>query len=106
LAEESNGKRQQYFREISSGFHLLNAKLMNYYKIGPSILENIVKQAKVIDLDEVTKANVLSFLPYVQQDMKLDKATMNPPLQVFTLEQIIGYIETSIDKGYKQIHTV
>ncbi|PWW39932.1 hypothetical protein DET56_106318 [Paenibacillus pabuli] len=38
-------------------------------------------------------------MPYVFDDLDYDKEILNETLNVFTIEQIIGYLETSVDMG-------
>ena len=40
-----------------------------------------------------------NFVPYVLEDMEYDENDLNEQLNVFTFNQIIGYIETSIEVG-------
>jgi hypothetical protein len=52
-----------------------------------------------IDLEEITFIDVEKFVPYILGDMEYDKDLLNEKLNVFTNNQIIGYIETSVDLG-------
>ncbi|MEA3319387.1 MAG: zinc dependent phospholipase C family protein [Bacillota bacterium] len=85
-------------------FKLLNSKLMYHYQIEPDLLKGILGAADPMELEEVSLTQVSSFIPYVEQDMMLTQT--DEPLQVFTMEMIIGYIETSIDMGVQSINKV
>ncbi|NLP52832.1 zinc dependent phospholipase C family protein [Bacillus sp. RO1] len=82
-------------------FKLLNFKLMSHYQTNHDLLKGISGAAQPVELEEVSITQVSSFIPYVEQDMMLKQTS--EPLQVFTMEMIIGYIETSIDKGVQLI---
>ncbi|MGD6779353.1 zinc dependent phospholipase C family protein [Sutcliffiella horikoshii] len=82
-------------------FKLLNSKLMIHYQTDCDLIKEIQGDAQPMELDEVSITQLSSFLPYLEQDMKLSQT--DEPLQVFTMEMIIGYIETSIDIGLKSI---
>ncbi|UAL49317.1 zinc dependent phospholipase C family protein [Sutcliffiella horikoshii] len=84
-------------------FKLLNSKLMSHYKTNRDLLKGILGAAHPMEIEEVSITQLSSFIPYVEQDMKLLQT--DKPLQVFTMEMIIGYIETSIDMGVQSIKT-
>jgi hypothetical protein len=50
-------------------------------------------------LHEVKSKDVQAFIPNVVGDMDYDHEVIKEPLHVFTFNQIIGYIETSVDMG-------
>lgn len=60
----------------------------------------------IFDLQEVKTKDVEEFIPYVLGDMEYDKKVINEKLNVFTFNQIIGYIETSVDKGLLNIKPI
>lgn len=80
-------------------FYLLNGKLLNYYGINSEVLEDWEKKSFIFDLQEVTTADLREFVPYVIGDMEYTEAEIKENLSVFTFDQIVGYIETSIHKG-------
>ena len=82
-------------------FKLLNSKLVSHYNTDRHLIKGILGTAQPMELEEVSITQLSSFIPYVEQDMKLLQT--DEPLQVFTMEMIIGYIETSIDMGIKSI---
>ena len=59
-----------------------------------------------LDLQEVKSKDVEEFIPYVLGDMEYDKEVINEKFNVFTFNQIIGYIETSVDKGLLNIKPI
>lgn len=87
---------QNLGRLYHQDFMLLNGQLLAYYSFNESILPS---KATIVNLEEVTEQEVMQFLPYVQGDMVYDEDMLKQNLQVFTLPQIIGYIETSVEKG-------
>lgn len=80
-------------------FKLLNGKLLDHYGYKDEFRELLKISSEVIDLEEVSGENVQNFIPYVIEDMAYDPNDIHEELKVFTLEQIIGYIETAVDKG-------
>ena len=80
-------------------FNLLNGKLLEYYGYEDEFGELLKMSSEVINLEEVPKENIQKFIQYVLEDIDYDQNDINEDLKVFNLEQIIGYIETSVDKG-------
>ncbi|MEZ2719708.1 hypothetical protein [Niallia circulans] len=52
-----------------------------------------------METEEVKSHDIKEFLPFVLGDMDYGRDELVQPLTVFTLEQIIGYIETFVNKG-------
>lgn len=80
-------------------FSLLNGKLLAYYGYKNELVELLKTSTDIINLEEVPEENIQNFIPYVLEDMDYNSRDINKSLKVFTLEQIIGYIETSVNKG-------
>lgn len=89
---------KQVFTRYHNDFRLLNGKLLRYYRMGLELTDGL-EHVFIPDLDEVPAKNVKAFLPHLKQDMENSQKDTDEPLQVFTLEQIIGCIETSVEKG-------
>ncbi|WP_042473397.1 zinc dependent phospholipase C family protein [Bacillus ndiopicus] len=86
-------------------FRLLNGKLLDYYGLKPTLQSILHDKPSIINLQEVTEQEVMQFLSYVQEDMIYDEEVLQEELQVFTLQQIIGYIETAVDKGLNSMRS-
>ena len=84
-------------------FQLLNAKLLQYYNFTDQLREKLSYFPTLFDLQEVKSNDVEKFLPYVLSDMEYEKEVLNDNLHVFTLNQIVGYIETSVELGVLHI---
>ena len=56
-------------------------------------------KAKDLPRDEEGRIKIDLTKPHVLEDMDYNSRDINKSLKVFTLEQIIGYIETSVNKG-------
>ncbi|GAB6479047.1 MULTISPECIES: zinc dependent phospholipase C family protein [Bacillus] len=80
-------------------FKLLNAKLLHHYDKEQQLFSLLNQDAYIVDIEEVSKENVLEFRKYLFEDMLYPEQHLHKDLQVFTFNQIIGYIETSIEKG-------
>ena len=52
-----------------------------------------------MDIEEVSKENVFLFESIFFEDMLYPEQNLHEDLQVFTFDQIVGYIETAIEKG-------
>ncbi|MGP4042000.1 zinc dependent phospholipase C family protein [Gracilibacillus sp. D59] len=84
-------------------FRLLNAKLLDYYDFTDELRKTLSHFPTILDLEEVKSKDVEKFAPYVLGDMEYDKEDSNEKLNVFTFNQIVGYIETSVDVGLLNI---
>ncbi|PGO32477.1 hydrolase [Bacillus cereus] len=80
-------------------FKLLNAKLLHYYDKEQQLLSLLNQKTHIVDIEEVSKENVLAFRKYLFEDMLYPEQHLHEDLQVFTFDQIVGYIETAIEKG-------
>lgn len=87
-------------------FQSLNGLLLNYYGVPDGIKEILESAGSVLEIEEVSSKDICDFVPYVLQDMKYDIAQSKKQLNVFTFEQIIGYVETSIHKGIMHIKPI
>ncbi|HHB2485607.1 TPA: hydrolase, partial [Bacillus cereus] len=80
-------------------FKLLNAKLLHHYDKEQQLFSLLNQDAHIVDIEEISKENVLEFRKYLFEDMLYPEQHLHKDLQVFTFNQIIGYIETAIEKG-------
>ncbi|AKR09157.1 zinc dependent phospholipase C family protein [Bacillus thuringiensis] len=80
-------------------FKLLNAKLLHHYDQEQQLFSILNQEAHIVDIEEVSKENVLAFRKYLFEDMLYPEQHLHEALQVFTFNQIVGYIETAIEKG-------
>ncbi|BCC05735.1 MULTISPECIES: zinc dependent phospholipase C family protein [Bacillus cereus group] len=80
-------------------FKLLNAKLLHHYDKEQQLFSLLNEDAHIVDIEEISKENVLEFRKYLFEDMLYPEQHLHKDLQVFTFNQIIGYIETAIEKG-------
>ncbi|CAM4182495.1 hydrolase [Bacillus manliponensis] len=87
-------------------FKLLNGKLLYHYDSKKNLLSLLDREANFVDIEEVTIENICTFKQFVRDDMLYSEKDLQTPLQVFTLQQIIGYIETSVHKGILYIKNV
>lgn len=87
------------FNLYHNDFRLLNGKLLDYYGYTKKMSKALSFSGTIIDLDEVNSQDIEEFIPYVLGDMDYDKDVLEQELKVFTFNQIVGYIETSVDKG-------
>lgn len=90
----------ELFKRYHNDFQLLNGKLLEYYGLKDELKNSLSHIPSIQDLEEVSSKEVMEFSPSVIGDMEYDKDYIsNESLLVFTLEQIVGYIETCVDKG-------
>ena len=91
-------------KRYHNDFQLLNGKLLEYYGLKEELKSSLFLKPIALDLEEVAAKEVMEFFPSVIGDMEYDKdIVLNDSLHVFTFDQIIGYIETSVDKGAVEI---
>ncbi|MFK7696633.1 zinc dependent phospholipase C family protein [Paenibacillus sp. HJGM_3] len=79
-------------------FRLLNGKLLRYYNFSTDLIKGIEK-VEYVPLQEVKVQDIETFLPDLLEDLNYEPSSLQAALSVFTFEQIVGYIETSVDKG-------
>ncbi|MFJ7973650.1 hydrolase [Psychrobacillus sp. NPDC096389] len=84
-------------------FRLLNGKLLEYYGFTDELRKTLSNFPAIIDLDEVKSEDVEKFIPYVLGDLEYEKKVVSENLDVFTFNQIVGYIETSVELGLLNI---
>ncbi|QUW23587.1 hydrolase [Sporosarcina sp. Marseille-Q4063] len=84
-------------------FQLLNGKLLEHYGFTDELRKMLSSLPTILDLQEVKSKDVEKFIPYVLCDMEYDQEVINEQLNVFTFNQIVGYIETSVDNGLLNI---
>lgn len=86
------------YQRYHDDFLLFNAKLLHHYQIDSSILDYL-SYDNIQDLDEVKIKDVKTLFLYVKGDMDYPMEHLDEPLKVFSFQQIIGYVETSIEIG-------
>lgn len=55
--------------------------------------------SNLIEIEEIKTDNLFKLSKYVLEDMNYERSAFTTDLNVFTFEQIIGYIETSVEKS-------
>ncbi|WP_227396019.1 hydrolase [Jeotgalibacillus aurantiacus] len=89
----------EVFVRYHRDFQLLNGKLLHHYKVTDHLKDALKQNADIVEIDEVKRTDIENFLPSILDDMNFDQKDLEQPLSVFTLEQIIGYVETSVERG-------
>ena len=84
-------------------FQLLNGKLLEHYGFTDELRKMLSSLPTIFDLQEVKSKDVEEFIPYVLGDMEYGQEVINEKINVFTFNQIVGYIETSVDKSVLNI---
>lgn len=87
-------------------FRLLNGKLLEFYDYKDEFKRMLSYLPTIFDLQEVKTKDVEEFIPFVLGDMEYEKEVINEKLNVFTFDQIVGYIETSVDLGILHIKPI
>src|SRR5690625_633402 len=87
------------FNRYHHDFRLLNGRLLSYYGLSTDVFQGVDIVDAVPDLDEITAIDVEKLLTSVKVDMHDNEQDGDEKLSVFTCEQIIGYMETSIEKS-------
>jgi hypothetical protein len=97
---------EELYRLYHNDFRLLNGKLLEHYGFTDELKKTFSQIPAIIDLEEVASKDVEKLVPYVYEDMEYDKEVLNENLNVFTFNQIIGYIETSVELGILNIKPI
>ncbi|WP_018758353.1 zinc dependent phospholipase C family protein [Paenibacillus terrigena] len=97
---------KELYRSYHNDFRLLNGKLLEYYGFTDELRKKLSYLPTIIDLQEVKSKEVEEFIPYVLGDMEYDNEVLHEKLNVFTFDQIIGYIETSVEIGLLNIKPI
>ena len=80
-------------------FHILNAKLIEHYGYKDELINLLGQPSNLIEIEEIKTDNLFKLSKYVLEDMNYELSALTTDLNVFTFEQIIGYIETSVEKS-------
>ncbi|MFE1243428.1 zinc dependent phospholipase C family protein [Fictibacillus sp. NPDC058756] len=91
------------YKLYHNDFRLLNGKLLEHYGFTNEMRKTFSLFPAILDLEEVKSKDVENFVPYVLGDMEYDNEVLNEQLNVFTFDQIVGYIETSVEVGLLKI---
>lgn len=87
-------------------FRLLNGKLLDYYSCQEELRLTFSQRPAIAELQEVSLQEAEAFIPHLLEDMTFEPSVLDEKLQVFTLEQIVGYIETSVELGVRHIRAI
>ncbi|MFD2042957.1 hydrolase [Ornithinibacillus salinisoli] len=96
---------ESIFEKYHGDFRLLNSKLLHHYQLDVQLLDGM-EHIDLIDLEEVKASDVKEFVPYVKEDMNYSMEDLEAKLQVFTFEQIRGYVETSVEKSLLKLKEI
>jgi hypothetical protein len=94
------------YKLYHNDFRLLNRNLLEYYGYTDEFRKELSNSPSIVDLEEVKAGEVERFIPYVLGDLDYEKEVINEQLNVFTFDQIIGYIETSVDLGLQKANSI
>lgn len=94
------------YKQYHNDFRLLNGKLLEHYGYTDELRRRLNYIPTIPDLEEVKSKDIERLVPYVLDDMDYDKEILNENLNVFTFNQIIGYLETSVDMGILNIRYI
>ncbi|MBY6036619.1 zinc dependent phospholipase C family protein [Fictibacillus nanhaiensis] len=97
---------EELYKLYHNDFRLLNGQLLEFYGFTDQLRKTFAHFPAISDLEEVKSKDVEEFVPSVLGDMAYDKEVMNDTLHVFTFDQIVGYIETSVDQGLLHLKPV
>lgn len=88
------------FQRYHGDFALLNSKLLHHYQLNSDMVVDLRHEIEHLpSLDEVSAPNVHKLLDALEEDMCIHDEALNKNLEVFTLQQMIGYIETAVHKS-------
>ncbi|MFD1335011.1 zinc dependent phospholipase C family protein [Oceanobacillus iheyensis] len=93
---ESN---KEIFQLYHQDYRILNAKLLEFYDCKNELNAHLKSNIEIKDLDEVKSQDIKNFIDCVLDDMRYSNKELEAILNVFSLQQIIGYIETSVERA-------
>ncbi|RDI42168.1 zinc dependent phospholipase C family protein [Falsibacillus pallidus] len=105
LRNRMNADKEMY-KIYHNDFRLLNGKLIEHYGVANELKQAFSQLPAIIDLEEVKAKEVQELIPYVLGDMEYEKSVLDEELKVFTLVQIVGYLETSIGLGVLKLREI
>lgn len=89
---------ESLYERYHNDFRMLNGLLLEHYGNREELLHHLQETYTVPNLEEVKRTDMIKLVPHVIADLSYNQGLVRQNrLQVFTLEQIIGYIETSVD---------
>ncbi|MDG5472287.1 zinc dependent phospholipase C family protein [Jeotgalibacillus sp. ET6] len=91
------------FTRYHQDFGLLNAKLLQVYPCSQYLKNILMKPIRTMDLEEVSHSQLTAFIPSAIEDLNAEPSLAEKPLRVFTVDQIVGYIETAADQSVQKI---
>ncbi|WP_456276318.1 zinc dependent phospholipase C family protein [Bacillus sp. AK128] len=94
---------EELYKLYHNDFRILNGRLLEYYGFTNELRKALEHFPSIVDLEEVKSDDVRQFVPYVLGDMEYGKEVINEQLTVFTFDQIIGYLETSVNLGLLKV---
>lgn len=94
------------YKLYHNDFRLLNGKLLEHYGVSDELKKLFSHLPGISDLDEVKAVDVEKFVPYVLGDLNYGEEMLDEQLNVFTFNQIIGYIETSVEVGVVKLKQI
>ncbi|GAA0413816.1 MAG: zinc dependent phospholipase C family protein [Bacillota bacterium] len=94
---------KQLFERYHQDFRLLNGMLIQHYNVSTQIIDELEYGLETGSIVEVSKNELRALLRMVKEDFQSAHKRSDIILKVFTFEQIIGYIETSVEKGKMKI---
>jgi hypothetical protein len=91
------------YKLYHNDFHLLNGKLLEHYGFTDELRKSFHQSPVILEFEELKAKDAEKSVPYVLEDMEYEKESLNEKLNVFMFEQIVGYIETSVDMGVMKL---
>ncbi|SEO97255.1 zinc dependent phospholipase C family protein [Paenibacillus sp. OV219] len=88
---------KELYNQYHKDFRVLNGQLLEHYGLKDELNRLLFHSDDVIDLVEVKSKDVEALIPHVIEDMNYSPEVIAEKLQVFTFDQILGYIETSVE---------
>ncbi len=105
LRNRMNADKDLY-KIYHNDFRLLNGKLIEHYRMANELKQAFSQFPEVIDIEEVKAKEVEELIPHVLGDMEYEQFGLDEELKVFTLDQIVGYLETSIELGVLKLREI
>lgn len=95
-------ERQEILPAYYADFRTLNGLLIERYGAQDALVE-LLLAGSGLEMDEVALEAVLRLKEEVRQDYAYEPEDLETPLQLFSMEEIAEYLETSIDRAVARL---
>lgn len=94
----------EIFYRYHNDFQVLNGKLLKHYNLKETLKDIFDEAVLETHVDEVKTEDIRTFISYIIKDIDYQEPDLYEDLQVFSFDQLLGYLETCIQKSILKIN--